>query len=387
MKKGSSLSCLYVGMLGLLIGFSQDGGAREFRPGFLPNGFQNACINCHTSPAGGGPRNPFGQAVEALVTPGGMQQFWGPALAAMDSDGDGFTNGQELQDPAGAWRPGDPAPGDASLVTNPGNPNDFPEGVITSPADAWVAILTADKVVRNEGPVESDAYGTAVIQLHEPEMKLLYYLNVFGLENVTAAHIHIGAPGANGPVVHPFTAPTTGASTGEIDVTAENIQNLKAGNYYVQVHTSQYPGGEIRGQLEDKPIEFVATLDSAQVVADPPITSAGTGTLTATLNEDMTEISFTLKVSNLQNITLAHFHFGKVGVSGGVAITISGGPFTDEVSGTAPVPADALDDLLAEGLYVNVHTQQFPSGEIRGQVVMKGVTAPTSSVPAWEHNP
>jgi hypothetical protein len=36
--------------------------------------------------------------------------LWGPAFAALDSDGDGATNGQELGDPEGIWLPGDPAP-------------------------------------------------------------------------------------------------------------------------------------------------------------------------------------------------------------------------------------------------------------------------------------
>ncbi len=100
--------------------------ARSFRTGFIPNGSVNQCANCHINPGGGGARNPFGQAVGALVSPGGREEFWGPALAAEDSDGDGVPNGVELQDPDGTWAPGDPAPGDAALVTNPGDPDDVP---------------------------------------------------------------------------------------------------------------------------------------------------------------------------------------------------------------------------------------------------------------------
>jgi hypothetical protein len=53
------------------------------------------------SPAGRDARNAFGLEVEKLVTAGGREVFWGPALALLDSDGDGFTNGQELGDPEG----------------------------------------------------------------------------------------------------------------------------------------------------------------------------------------------------------------------------------------------------------------------------------------------
>ena len=103
--------------------------ARSFRPAQIPNGNKNACANCHVSPAGGGPRNVFGAEVglNHLTEPGGAGQVkWTPALAALDWVGDGFTIGQELQDPTGSWSPGQLQPGDPTLVTNPGDTSDFP---------------------------------------------------------------------------------------------------------------------------------------------------------------------------------------------------------------------------------------------------------------------
>jgi glucose/arabinose dehydrogenase len=97
--------------------------ARPFRVGQIPNGSIRGCFNCHVSPEAGGPRNAFGQQIEAgfLNPPGPTGAVvWGAALAALDADGDGLTNGTELQDPAGAWSPGQPQPGDPALVTNPG---------------------------------------------------------------------------------------------------------------------------------------------------------------------------------------------------------------------------------------------------------------------------
>jgi len=86
----------------------------------IPNGQKFSCLTCHVRTAGGEDRNSFGQAVLAIV--GGRQcfEFWGPGLAATDSDGDGRTNGQELGDPRGVWKRGDPSPGDPALVTPPG---------------------------------------------------------------------------------------------------------------------------------------------------------------------------------------------------------------------------------------------------------------------------
>lgn len=90
-------------------------GAQAFPsfPNEIPNGFVNRCANCHLDPAGGGDRNAFGLAFANLF-------FWDPSLAAVDSDGDGFTNGEELQDATGQWFPGDPPPGEQHLVSSPG---------------------------------------------------------------------------------------------------------------------------------------------------------------------------------------------------------------------------------------------------------------------------
>src|SRR5687768_129686 len=95
--------------------------AREWRPGQMPNGTVFSCANCHVSAGGGGARNAFGQAVEARVSPGSFDEFWDATLAALDSDGDTFSNGTELRDPDG-----DGTPTGSTGVTNPGNPASRP---------------------------------------------------------------------------------------------------------------------------------------------------------------------------------------------------------------------------------------------------------------------
>jgi len=101
---------------------------RSFRVSQAPHGNKYSCNTCHTS-GGGSPRNAFGLEVEKRVTPGGNESFWTPALAALDSDGDGFTNGEELQDPSGEWVEGTASPGDINLVTNPGDANSIPTSI------------------------------------------------------------------------------------------------------------------------------------------------------------------------------------------------------------------------------------------------------------------
>lgn len=96
--------------------------SRSFRVTKIPNGGKFACENCHVDPGGGGTLNQFGLAVNARVTPNGNQNFWNQSLAAIDSDGDGFSNGAELQDANGSWIVGTNNPGNFNDVTNPGNP-------------------------------------------------------------------------------------------------------------------------------------------------------------------------------------------------------------------------------------------------------------------------
>ena len=92
---------------------------------------------------------------------------------------------------------------------------------------------------------------------------LCYVLTVEGIEPGTAAHIHEGQPGDNGPVVVNLAAPAGGQAADclkegrilpngkpafEGDQTAAEII-ANPGNYYVNVHNAEYPGGAIRGQL------------------------------------------------------------------------------------------------------------------------------------------
>lgn len=110
--------CLSASLILMALGESTE--ARGFRVNMIPNGRVNRCSNCHISEFGAGPRTPFGEAVRDRVTAGGAEVFWNAALAGMDSDGDGRSNGEELLDPLGDWSQGDSQPGDPADVTNPG---------------------------------------------------------------------------------------------------------------------------------------------------------------------------------------------------------------------------------------------------------------------------
>lgn len=67
----------------------------------------------------------------------------------------------------------------------------------------------------------------------------------------TMAHIHRGAKGVNGPVIVPLnkSGDTYSVPAGR-KLTAAQIEDLKAGNLYANVHTAKNKGGEVRGQLK-----------------------------------------------------------------------------------------------------------------------------------------
>ena len=67
---------------------------------------------------------------------------------------------------------------------------------------------------------------------------------------VTAGHFHGPAPvGSNAGVVVPFAGSLASPITGSATLTDAQIADLKAGKWYVNLHTAANPGGEIRGQV------------------------------------------------------------------------------------------------------------------------------------------
>ena len=101
--------------------------------------------------------------------------------------------------------------------------------------------------------VESDAHGFFTYRIAGDDF--CWTLDVSDLTtNAGAAHVHVGARNANGPVVIPLTVEgsttfeTEGCATPSEDVLTALVANPR--DYYVNVHTSRYPGGEIRGQLK-----------------------------------------------------------------------------------------------------------------------------------------
>jgi CHRD domain len=133
---------------------------------------------------------------------------------------------------------------------------------------------------------------------------------------------------------------------------------------------------------------FSASLSGAEEV--PPINTAGSGAFEMTMQQGV--ITFELTFSDLSSpLAVAHLHFGQRNVAGGVMIFLCGGggqpdcPATTEGTITGTITADNVTGPAAQGIaagdldsaleavrdglsYANMHTANFGSGEIRGQV-------------------
>jgi len=97
----------------------------------------------------------------------------------------------------------------------------------------------------------SAATGTAILTF-DTDTKVFTITVTHSIASPTNGHIHKAAAGENGPPVFPFTSFSSpiNFTSGALDAAQE--ADLNAGLYYVNIHTSDFPPGEIRGQLIKK---------------------------------------------------------------------------------------------------------------------------------------
>lgn len=134
---------------------------------------------------------------------------------------------------------------------------------------------------------------------------------------------------------------------------------------------------------------FRANLSGAEEVADPPVETLARGQAIFQLSKDGTELSYKLIVANIENVTMAHIHLAPAGVNGPVVAWLyPSGPPPQLIEGrfsgvlaegvitadnlVGPLDGATMEDLIDEirggNTYVNVHTSQYPAGEVRGQI-------------------
>ena len=125
------------------------------------------------------------------------------------------------------------------------------EEVADTLGETYNATLTGANEVGGGDP---DGFGRAEVTISDNFGQICWELkDIRGIGPITAAHIHRGAAGVNGPPVFTMRPSNEGRWQGCTDGsewTQDRIEDNPSA-FYVNVHTAQYPNGAIRGQLFD----------------------------------------------------------------------------------------------------------------------------------------
>lgn len=330
--------CVLFSIVGLV--FVQRVEARNFRVAMLPqpDGDRFSCLTCHVSAGGGGPRNAFGRDVEKFVSPGGNQPFWNQVFA-LDSDGDGATNGRELGDADGNGSQDDGVtfndifqPGNASS-TPPPPPPPVPEPAAPEP-DEIEEPLTPVQISMARRPAE---FGGNV------DLEWSGGQGPFLIERKNALDDDMWFPAASA-----------------VDSQGAAILSGDSGFF------------RVRAMDELSPTLMTAEISGAMERPNP-ITTDGRGSGNFRIDRDI--IVFEIHYNGLSGpATRAHIHGpANTTQTGGVMIDLA--PYHVGEFGTSGVfkgaarMTEAQKGAILMGLsYVNIHTEANGPGEIRGQI-------------------
>jgi len=226
-----------------------------------------------------------------------------------------------------------------------------------NPVEYRVALIRGAEEVP---PNPSAAIGCAVFRIDTCTNTVDYRMAFTGLTSAeTAAHIHgFAGPGVNAGVLVPL--PVGNPKVGTFTYPEAQEAGILGGMTYVNIHTTMFPGGEIRGQI----VTHVASLDGAQEV--PPTTSGGAGWAIGMIDTAANTLSYHIVFGGLSAAeTAAHIHgVATHGVSAGVLHPLPAG---SPKVGVWNYPQALERDILDGNIYINIHTGTFPGGEIRGQ--------------------
>lgn len=200
---------------------------------------------------------------------------------------------------------------------------------------------------------------------------------------LTAIHFHGAAgPGLNAGVQVGLTvgsSPITG-TTGAL--TAGQITDLTSGLWYLNLHSGTNPGGELRGQVVSQ-LSFTPNnvISGSQEVG--PVVSAGAGAAYVSFDTNTNVLSWDIAYEGLSSgVTGMHFH-GPANAAQNAGVQVNVGSISglaSESSGSTVLSAGQASDLLSGLWYLNIHTTNVGSGEIRGQITSVDVVPEPSAV-------
>ena len=257
------------------------------------------------------------------------------------------------------------------LAENTFSADTIPEIKIVNPQFSSDIIITAKLSGSNEVPaVTTDAVGVATVHFNESFTQATVNATISNLSSpFTGAHIHTGKPGENGGVLLALSDDfKNGRLTSEIIVVDSSLLGqLINGELYLNIHTENNPSGELRGNLKlEAPESFAGFLAGEAEV--PALDVAGTGLVSVHYTSNTNVLEINALVDGLTGpITGAHLHLAAEGENGGVVENL-----TDFIAGNAIKvklqAGDYIDALQTGNIYLNIHTEANPNGELRAQL-------------------
>lgn len=248
-------------------------------------------------------------------------------------------------------------------------------------------------------PNRSDGLGTAILEVRGDTIAFSGGFAELGSDLMpiagSAAHIHAGGIDTNGPVLLPLQIlPGSGVQGRFATLSAVappgllSPARLDSAGLYVNVHTTAFAGGELRGQIVSADNEimeaWLAPQNEVRQSGDRMVVSGATGSVIAILDSNRLRLGGSFDGLS-SPFRAAHIHMGAPGTNGGVEITLNattgsggtGGKFSTALNSYL-LTRPQIDALLDGRMYVNVHSADYPGGEIRGQLLVSTNLPPQS---------
>ena len=251
----------------------------------------------------------------------------------------------------------------------------------TSGGTAFEVGLTGEAETPAGDPVGT---GVATVRIRRGEGRVCFSMRVAGITLPSVgAHIHRGGPAVAGPIVVPLRAPNasgtaSGCAAAARGVVAQLLANPE--RYYVNVHTTEFPGGAVRGQLRGSSTEALGRTISIQLTGAAECNAAGVcnlgdldgaGTATVRFRREGGQVCFRLRVQGIQLPSVgAHIHRGGPRTAGPIVVNFEPPNASGVAAGCTAATAALIEEIVGNpaGFYVNVHTREFPAGAVRGQL-------------------
>ncbi|MEU9378303.1 CHRD domain-containing protein [Streptomyces sp. NPDC048255] len=243
------------------------------------------------------------------------------------------------------------------------------------------------------GPAVNDPDGEALALVQVKGDRVTFSLNWKGIVP-SLGHIHEGAAGKNGAVKVPLFGSAMPSSVhsaaGQVAVSdaalAQRLRTDPAG-FYVNLHSAEFPGGAVRGQLEPlgRPVNPLSILkggklralsNGAQEVPKNDASKVGDpdGHAVTFLQPQGTDVDFSLAWVNIKSPSLGHIHRGPFGKNGDVVFNLLDKPVPDGIFAVSGrLAGQNAEDVRRvrenpRAYYSNLHTAEFPDGAVRGQL-------------------